>query len=66
MGSDRSTTIPNAVGMCGGVMEVQVIEVPTPWVQPTGEDFELERSAFLRDFEEKVVNSEAEIDDAPF
>lgn len=50
-------------------MEVKVIEAPTPWVQPTGDEFDKERKEFLEGFTEVLaVNDDYDSvePDAPF
>lgn len=67
MGLNRLTTIPDAAGLCGGFMEVQLLEIPDPFVKATGQEFDRERSAFLEGLKETVLTDDDPADDeAPF
>ena len=48
-------------------MEVQLLEVPDPFVKTTGQEFDRERSAFLEGLKETVLTDDDPADDeAPF
>jgi len=67
MGSDRSTTIPDAAGLCGGYMEVQLLEAPKLWEPLSGDELDKARAAFLGEAQPESTALEAnDLDDAPF
>jgi len=68
MGSDRSTTIPDAAGLCGGFMEVQLLEAPVLWEPLAGDELDKARAAFLGEVlpESTVLEASDLDDDAPF